>query len=299
MDFSQAKHNYGTLEQVSPLITKVLCKNPSPYTYTGTQTYFIGDKSLAIIDPGPVDMEHGEALLRAIGERDVSHILVTHTHMDHSPLSAWLSSKTGAKIIGYGRHGSGRAGGLEFEDVEAGADKNFFPHKIIADGDIINGNGWTIECVHTPGHTSNHICFKLIEENTIFVGDHLMAWATTVISPPDGDMRAYLKSLEKLKSHNAEVLLPTHGGSIDNPRAFIRGVLIHRRMREGQILERLKERSQTIEEMVKSMYKDVDKRLHGAAARSVFAHIIALHDEGRITCEGDLSLTAQYKLMAS
>jgi glyoxylase-like metal-dependent hydrolase (beta-lactamase superfamily II) len=241
-------------------------------------------------------MEHADTLLETIGNRTVSHILVTHTHIDHSPLSAWLSAKTGAQILAYGKHGTGRTGGLDFESVEAGADKDFTPHKLIADGDLIQGDGWTIECIHTPGHTSNHVCFKLIEENNIFVGDHIMKWATTVISPPDGDMRSYLKSLEKLKEHGADLLLPTHGEPIDNPNAFIRGVLIHRRMREGQILDRLKDSPKTIDTMVKGMYKDVDPRLHPAAARSVFAHIIALYDEGRIECDGNLSLTAEYKL---
>ena len=294
LDLSDA--NFGTLEQITPLVAKVLCKNPSPYTFTGTQTYLVGASSVAVIDPGPVDMEHGKAILKAIGGRDVSHILVTHTHLDHSPLSCWLSEQTGAPIYAFGRHGTGRSGGLEFEEVEAGADKDFTPDHIIADGDSINGNDWSLECIHTPGHTSNHVCFKLNEENSIFVGDHLMKWATTVISPPDGDMRAYLKSLEKLKSFKADTLYPTHGPAIENGNAFIRGVIIHRKMREGQILEHLKGGSCTIPDIVKSMYKDVDKRLHGAAARSVFAHVIALHDENRIACEGPLSLTASYYL---
>ncbi len=290
---------YGTARKISALVTSVLCNNPSHYTYTGTQTFIVGTHNLAILDPGPLDLEHGNALLKAIGGRSVSHILVTHTHLDHSPLSAWLSSQTGAPIYAFGKHGSGRSGGLEFEEVEAGADKAFTPDKIISDGTVIKDNDWTLECIHTPGHTSNHICFKLVEENSIFVGDHLMKWATTVISPPDGDMQAYLKSLEKLKAHKADTLYPTHGPVIENGNAFIRGVIIHRKMREGQILAHLKSGPQTIPTMVQSMYKDVDKRLHGAAARSVFAHIISLYDENRIECDGPLSLSAYYNLAST
>jgi len=296
IDIDSLNLPFGELEQLYPKIARVLCKNPSPYTYTGTGTYIIGDTSLAVIDSGPDMLEHGGALMRAVGNRTVSHILVTHTHIDHSPLSRWLSDQTGAPIYAYGPHGSGKSGGLDGEDVEAGADKDFEPDHLLKDGDIIEGDGWTIRAIHTPGHTSNHVCFELVEEKTIFVGDHLMAWATTVISPPDGDMKAYLASLEKLKGFDADRLLPTHGHAIDDPKAFIRGVIVHRKMREGQIMRRIERGMDTISVMVPDMYKDVDPRLHPAAARSVFAHIIAMVDDGRLSCDGAPTLNSQYKL---
>lgn len=277
---------YGEAEQMSPSVTRVLCQNPSPYTYTGTGTYIVSNGSdAAIIDPGPLMPDHGNALLKALGNSRLTHILVTHTHQDHSPLAAWLNDKTGAPVFAFGPHGAGRKGGLDGEDVEAGADKDFVPDSLLTDGDIISGKGWTLRAVHTPGHTANHLCFLLKEENTVFSGDHIMGWATTVISPPDGDMRDYLASLSKIADLKPDRLAPTHGPWMDRPNRFIRGIITHRRMREGQILRRLENGPMTIDMMVGHMYKDVDKRLHPAAARSVLAHLIALVDEGRVTSD--------------
>lgn len=290
--------NYAVPEQMSERITRVLCKNPSPYTYTGTGTYIVGNgDSLAVVDPGPKMVAHGEAILAAVGKKHISHILVTHTHMDHSPLSGWLKEKTGAEIYAFGKHGAGRKGGLEGEDVEAGADKSFEPDHFLADGDTIEGDGWTLQALHTPGHTANHLCFHLKEENTLFVGDHIMGWATTVISPPDGDMTQYLNSLKRVIELAPDKLVPTHGPWVDNPVRFVRAIITHRRMREGQIVRRLEKRPETIDTMVAEMYKDVDPRLHPAAARSVLAHLIALVDEGRVNAGGEADLSATYALV--
>lgn len=290
--------NYGEAETMSPLVTRVLCKNPSPYTYTGTGTYIVGSgEKLAVIDPGPNMTAHGEALLRAIGDKTVSHILVTHTHMDHSPLSAWLKEKTGAPIFAFGAHGAGRKAGLEGEEVEAGADKSFSPDHLLKDGDELRGDGWTLNVLHTPGHTANHVCFHLKEENTLFVGDHIMGWATTVISPPDGDMTQYLESLRKVVELAPEKLVPTHGPWVENPRRFVRAIITHRRMRENQIVRRLEKEPLTIDMMVADMYKDVDPRLHAAAARSVLAHLIALLDAGRVDAGGPPGLGATWSLI--
>ncbi len=287
---------YREAEQMSGLVTRVLCENPSPYTYTGTSTYVVGNATdAAIIDPGPVMVNHGEALLDALGGKRLTHILVTHTHVDHSPLAGWLKQQTGAMIYGYGAHGSGRRGGLVGEDVEEGADKSFVPDEKLNDGDTLAGDGWTIQAVHTPGHTANHLCFMLREENILFVGDHIMGWATTVISPPDGDMRDYIKSLRKVAALEPERLAPTHGPWVENPNRFIRGIITHRKMREGQILKHLNETPQTITDLVARMYKDVDKRLHPAAARSVLAHMIAMVDDNRVTCCGEPTLDATYE----
>ncbi|WP_262694909.1 MBL fold metallo-hydrolase [Kordiimonas aquimaris] len=293
-DFSA---NYGEAERMSVLIERLLCNNPSPYTYTGTGTYIVGNKTdVAVIDPGPLMPAHGQAILDALNGRRISHILVTHTHADHSPLANWLKEKTGALTYAFGAHGSGRKGGLDTEEVEAGADKTFLPDVKIKDGEILSGNGWTLQAIHTPGHTANHICYHLHEENTLFVGDHIMGWATTVISPPDGDMSDYLASLKKVAALNADRLAPTHGPWVDEPAPFIRGIITHRRMREGQILKHLENGPMQIDQLVTVMYKDVDKRLHPAAARSVLAHMISLEENDRIQCEGPPTLEAKYRL---
>ncbi len=293
-DFSA---EYGIPERMTKRVTRVLCNNPSPFTYTGTGTYLVGaENNLAVIDPGPFDIEHGEAILKAVGDRPITHIFVTHSHFDHSPLSAWLSEKTEAPIYAFGPHGTGRAGGLQEEEVEAGADKEFMPDHTITDGDTFSGPDWTLKAIHTPGHTANHMCFLLKEEKLMFVGDHVMGWATTVIAPPDGDVRKYIKSLKKITEEDIEKLIPTHGPWVENPKPFIRGIVTHRKMREGQILKCLEDGASTIDILVARMYKDVDKRLHPAAARSVFGHIIALVDEGRISCEGPPRLSSIYSL---
>jgi glyoxylase-like metal-dependent hydrolase (beta-lactamase superfamily II) len=289
--------NYGVAECLSPLITRVLCDNPSPYTYTGTSTYIVGTSDgLAVVDPGPDDFDHGVAILRAAAGRKIDKILITHSHIDHSPLAKTLSARTGAAIYGYGPHGAGRKGGLEGEEVEAGADWAYQPDILVANGDTISGPDWTITAVHTPGHTANHMCFHLKEENTVFVGDHVMAWATTVISPPDGDVRHYIESLRKISALNPDILVPTHGPWIKNALPFIRGIIAHRAMREGQILKHINLGLETIEALVSVMYKSTDKRLHPAAARSVLGHLIALVDEERVVCSGPVQLSGRYSM---
>lgn len=289
--------NYGKAEVLSPLITRVLCQNPSPYTYTGTNTYLVGNgEGLAVIDPGPADFDHGVAILRAAAGRKIDKILVTHSHIDHSPLAASLSDKTGAPIYAFGPHGAGRKGVLEEEEVEAGADWDFKPNILVADGETITGPDWAIKAHHTPGHTANHMCFHLREENTIFVGDHIMAWATTVISPPDGDVRHYIESLKKIAALAPDILVPTHGPWIKNAAPFIRGIIAHRHMREGQILHHLGGGVETINDLVALMYKAVDIQLHPAAARSVLGHMIALVDEDKVVCKGAIGLSGTYSL---
>jgi len=298
LDFKQdLTANYGKAEELSPLITRILCNNPSPYTYTGTSTYLVGaHDGLAVIDPGPDNFEHGVAILRAAAGRKINKILITHSHIDHSPMAATLSQKTGAPVYGFGPHGAGRKGGLEGEEVEAGADWSYKPDILVEDGDEITGPDWTITAHHTPGHTANHLCFHLMEENTLFVGDHIMGWATTVISPPDGDVRQYIESLRKVANLEPDILVPTHGPWVKNAVPFVRGIITHRKMREGQILKHLGLGLSTIEELVAVMYKDVNKHLHPAAARSVLGHLIALVDEKRVMCDGPARLLSNYSL---
>jgi glyoxylase-like metal-dependent hydrolase (beta-lactamase superfamily II) len=276
---------YGASIPLTPLIARVLAPNPGPFTFKGTGVYILGAKDVAVIDPGPLMPEHVEALKRALDGKRVSHILVTHTHSDHSPAAAPLKEWSGAKTYGFGPHGSGHdeanaeEGGVKMEE---GGDRAFLPDMRVKDGDVIAGDGFTIECVYTPGHTSNHMCFALNEEKALFTGDHVMGWSTTVVTPPDGDMAEYMASLRKLLARDDRTLYPTHGGPIRNPKPFLQAYVDHRLAREAQILACLHDGISTIPEMVARMYADTDKRLHPAAARSVQAHLIQLEREGRI-----------------
>ena len=265
---------YGAPRKRSPLIRRVLANNPSPFTYWGTGTFIVGTgkrgNDLAVIDPGPALPGHVDAILNAVEGETISHIVVTHTHMDHSPAAAPLKDATGAKTYGFGAHGSGRAqgkdGGLAGEDVEAGADNEFSPDEKLADGDIIAGDGWTLQALHTPGHTSNHLCFALAEENALFSGDHIMGWSTTVISPPDGDMTAYMNSLDQIAARCFQVLHPTHGPAIEDPATFIAALIQHRQERETEILEAVRGGTGKIDDMVLSVYTDLPDYLRPAAA---------------------------------
>ncbi len=275
---------YGVAEQVSPLIQRVLAPNPGPFTFKGTGVYIVGaGREVAVIDPGPDLPEHVEALKRTLAGRRVSHILVTHTHGDHSPAAAPLKEWSGAKTYAFGPHGSGH--GEEGVKLEEGGDTAFVPDLRVKDGETIAGDGFSFECVFTPGHTSNHMCFALGEEKALFTGDHVMGWSTTVVVPPDGDMAEYLASLRKLIARDDAALWPTHGGPVRDPRPFLEAYLEHRLMREAQILACIAEGLDTIPAMVARIYADVDKRLHPAAARSVEAHLIQLVAEGRLRRE--------------
>jgi len=271
---------YEERERVTPLISRVLARNPGPFTFKGTGVYIVGTRDVAVIDPGPDFPEHVEALKRALDGRRVSHILVTHTHNDHSPAAAPLKEWSDAKTYAYGPHGAGKA--EEGVVVEEGGDMAFMPDVRVKDGDVVEGDGFSFECVYTPGHTSNHMCFALREERALFTGDHVMGWSTTVVTPPDGDMTAYMASLRKLLVRDDRVLYPTHGAPVMQPHTFIQAYIDHRLEREAQILACLRDGANTIPAMVARMYVDVDKRLHPAAARSVLAHLIQLVGEGRV-----------------
>ena len=284
---------YETRTALTPLISRVLTNNPGPFTFKGTGVYLIGNRDVAVIDPGPDDPVHVEALKHAIGDRKLTHILVTHTHADHSPAAQPLKEWSGAKTYAFGPHGSGKA-----EDgvkVEEGGDVKFVPDIRVRDGDVIAGDGFNFECVFTPGHTSNHMCFALREEKALFSGDHVMGWSTTVVTPPDGDMASYMASLRKLLTRDDATLWPTHGGPIMDPKPFVQAYIDHRLDREAQIVACLKDGVSSIPDMVARMYKDVDKRLHPAAARSVLAHLIQMTNEGRVVVEG-AGTAARYRL---
>ncbi len=292
----QYDFEYGALEQVSPLVRRIVAKNPSAFTFRGTGTYVIGHgDSVAVIDPGPLLPAHIDALKETLAGETITHILITHTHMDHSPAAAPLKLHWGAKTYGYGPHGAGkREVGIE---VEEGGDMAFTPDVTVKHGDIIRGEGWTIECVYTPGHTSNHICFSLAEEKILFTGDHVMGWSTSVISPPDGDMTAYMASLELLLERDDEVYWPTHGTCITNVHDFVRAFIDHRLDREAQILACLEDGIARIPDMVPLMYRETDEKLYPAAARSVLAAMFRLVDTGKVSASSTPSLEATYSLV--
>jgi glyoxylase-like metal-dependent hydrolase (beta-lactamase superfamily II) len=293
---------YGEAVRLSPLVRRVLAKNPSPFTFHGTGTYLVGERALAVIDPGPDDPAHLAAIMDAAAGVPITHILVTHTHSDHSPLAAALKAKTGARTYGFGPHGSLRGG--DTVRMEEAGDTGFVPDVAVRDGDVIAGEGWRFECVFTPGHTSNHMCYALQGENAFFPGDHVMGWSTTVVGAPDGDMRAYMHALEKLAARSDGVYYPTHGAPIGgphdvmgrNPQDYVRTLLAHRRDREDQIIACVGEGLSRIPDMVARMYRDVDTRLHPAAAMSVFSHLIALVEDGRVLTDGAPSPTGTYRL---
>jgi glyoxylase-like metal-dependent hydrolase (beta-lactamase superfamily II) len=275
---------YGEEVRVTPLISRVVANNPGPFTFKGTGVYIVGGNDVAVIDPGPDLPEHVEALKRVLGNRRVTHILVTHCHSDHSPAARPLKEWSGAATYAFGPHGSGRD---DWEaKVEAGGDMDFVPDVRVKDGEIVTGNGFTFECVHTPGHTSNHMCYALKEEKALFTGDHIMGWSTTVVTPPDGDMADYIASVEKLERRGDRTLYPTHGAPVTDPGPFLAAYREHRLDRERQVLASIAAGRDTIPAMVAHMYADVDKRLHPAASRSVLAHLIKLEHEGRVANQG-------------
>ena len=269
----------GIAQMQHPLVRRLLAANPGPFTYSGTQTYLVGTRDVAVIDPGPDLPEHIDAIVAAIAGAPVRAIVCTHTHRDHSPAAAELKARTGAPIIG--------CAPLVLDDsgprADAAFDRSYVPDEAMRDGARIEGEGWTLEAVHTPGHTSNHVCYALPEARTLFTGDHVMGWSTTVVSPPDGDMACYMESLERLMGRDQDaVYYAAHGDPIDRPQRFVRGLIGHRRQREGQILRLLEKQVGGIPDMVTAMYAGVDSRLHAAAGLSVLAHLIDLETRGMV-----------------
>ena len=272
------------VEQLEPLVRRVLAPNPSPYTYTGTQPYLVGGRDeLAVIDPGPDEPGHLAALIDAIGEANVVAIACTHTHRDHSPAAAPLAARTGSPIIGCAplvvESGDAR--------VDAPFDRDYRPDRVLADGKQLSGNGWTLTAVATPGHTSNHLCYALEQSGALFTGDHVMGWSTSVVVPPDGDMADYMASLQKLHDRDDRIYYPAHGPAVTNPRQLVRGMIGHRRQRERQIVKLLGEGPHRVTELVATMYKAIDERLWPAAAQSVLAHLIELERQGRTARRGE------------
>jgi len=275
----------GIAQTQHPLVRRLLAANAGPFTYTGTQTYLVGTRDVAVIDPGPDLPGQVDAILGAIGDAKLKAIVCTHTHRDHSPAAAELKARTGAPIIG--------CAPLVLDDsgprADAAFDRTYVPDEVLADGAILSGEGWTLEALHTPGHTSNHVCFALPEAKALFTGDHVMGWSTTVVSPPDGNMAQYMDSLDRLMARDQDdVYYSAHGDPIDRPQRFVRGLAGHRKQREGQILRLLEKNVGVIPTMVEQMYVGVDKALYPAAGLSVLAHLIDLQTRGIVRHDEDL-----------
>ena len=286
---------YGVPDRLSPLVTRVVANNPGPFTYTGTGVFIIGGgDTVCVIDPGPVTNEHVQAMDRALDGKTVSHILVTHHHIDHSPLAAPLAAKHGCKVYGYGTQLEPPQGG-EIR-LEAGDDLSFKPDIEIRDGEEFSGPDWTLSAIHTPGHTSNHLCFALKEENCLFSGDHIMGWSTSVVSPPDGDMGDYLNSLYRILEMDFDIIRPTHGPAIQDVQPFVQSYIDHRLAREAQIIGAIDSGLFKIGDIVAELYQAVDKRLHPAAAHSVLSHLIHMRKTGRVVADGPDGLRQEYRL---
>ena len=290
---------HGRPVEVSPLVRRVTCNNPGPFTFKGTNSYIVGRGNVAIIDPGPEDDDHLATLLDAVRGETVTHIIITHTHRDHSPLARQLKAATGAATYGYGPHGAGRpAKAITSGDItlDAAGDHAFQPDVTVDHGEVIEGAGWRLEGVFTPGHCSNHLAFALPEERVLFSGDHVMAWSTSVIAPPDGHMADYFASLRTLMERaDDKVYLPGHGPAKTEPQRFTRAFLGHRQMREKAVLQRIRGGERTIMDVVRKVYAGVDPKLHNAAALSTLAHVEHLIEQGLVRAHGPLSIDTEYE----
>jgi glyoxylase-like metal-dependent hydrolase (beta-lactamase superfamily II) len=290
--------DYGQKQLLSARVQRVVARNPGRFTWTGTGTILVGGQNdVAIIDPGPDLEDHKQAIEEAVGSRRVTHVLVTHNHLDHSGCARELADMFDAPLCG--RRGLSVHNDAGAARVEAGDDENFSPDIEVADGWEASGKGWTVSAVHTPGHTAEHFCYALEEERTLFCGDHVMAWSTSVVTPPDGHMGDYIASLARVRDMDFKRLVPTHGSHIDNPRSFIDAYIGHRLRRREEIVGQLQRGVETIRAMVDRLYHDLEPALRPAAALSIWAHLIQLVEEGVAIAEAPGGLSARYQLHAA
>ncbi|MGR9150616.1 MBL fold metallo-hydrolase [Rhizobium leguminosarum] len=289
---------YGQAVPVVSGVERVTVNNPGPFTFFGTNSYIVGSSSVAVIDPGPEDEAHFQALMAALAGRAVTHIFVSHTHRDHSPLARRLQAATGAVTVGQGPHRPARPlREGEINPFAESSDLSFVPDITLSDGETLSGDGWSLRAVLTPGHTANHAAFALAGRDILFSGDHVMAWSTSIVAPPDGSMADYMASLDRLIARDDRLLLPGHGGPVMQPSSFLRALKAHRLKREQAVLASVRAGNTQIAEMVKVIYRDTDPKLHGAAALSVLAHIENLMERGEIAADGPPSLAATYRLL--
>ena len=288
---------YAQPREIAPGVVRIVANNPSVFTFKGTNTYIIGREELCVIDPGPQDAAHFEAIMAHADGRAISHIAITHTHRDHIDGLPRLVQATGARVCGYGRSAENPgAAGISPKSTEF-IKESFVPDVALGDGDRISGSGWTLEALFTPGHAPDHLCFALAEQQVLFSGDHVMAWNTTVVAPPEGNMAAYLASLEKLLGRSESAFFPGHGGRIADPQRMTRGYLVHRQWREQAILGAIRDRHETITEIVSLVYKGLDERLVSAASLSVQAHVDHLIEKGLVRSEGPTSFTSRLEAL--
>lgn len=290
----------GIVEEVVPGVRRVLCNNPSPFTFTGTVSYIVGTENVAIVDPGPDNEMHAQALLNAVKGETVTHIFVTHTHRDHSPNTPRLKAMTGATVYAEGPHRASRPR-YESETIssESGADRDFAPDVTLKDGDVVKGDGWALEAIATPGHTANHLAFAWPEKNISFIGDHVMGWSTSIVAPPDGSMVDYMASLKKLESRAENLYFPGHGPEIPDAVRYVKFLARHRQAREASILHRLGKSEADIPTLVRAIYIGIDPRLTGAAGYSVLAHLEDLVGRGVVATDGDPVIGGTYRVASS
>jgi glyoxylase-like metal-dependent hydrolase (beta-lactamase superfamily II) len=281
---------YDEPRELAPGIVRIVANNPSPFTYKGTNTYLLGQgDTLALIDPGPDDPDHLRATLAAIGPRRLTHILITHTHRDHTDGMPALIAATGAKTVGFGRRAPVRGTRRTSPSGSEFVDQDFVPGIPLADGDRLAGDGWAVTALHTPGHAPDHLCFALEGTNILFSGDHVMGWNTSVVAPPEGSMGAYIRSLERLTERNDGLYFPGHGGQVEEPQRLVKAYLLHRRMREQSILDLIRKGGQTVRSIVPVIYRGLDPKLLNAASLSVLAHVEHLAERNLVSYDSPLS----------
>jgi glyoxylase-like metal-dependent hydrolase (beta-lactamase superfamily II) len=287
----------GKIEECAPGVRRILANNPSPFTFKGTLSYVIGRGQVAIVDPGPDDPAHIAALLDAVRGETVTHIFVTHTHRDHSPAVPAVKAATGAIVLAEGPHRAARPLHIgEAKRLDASADMDFRPDRALADGEIVTGNGWSVEAITTPGHTANHMAYALKGADILFAGDHVMAWATSIVAPPDGAMSDYMASLHKLARRSETTYFPGHGGAVRNAPTFVQQYIAHREGREASIVHRLAKGEADIPSLVRAIYIGLDPRLAGAAGLSTLAHLEDLVARGKVITDGSASIAGTYRL---
>jgi glyoxylase-like metal-dependent hydrolase (beta-lactamase superfamily II) len=287
---------YGEPRELAPGVVRIVANNPSPFTYKGTNTYILGGRDPALIDPGPDDPAHLDAILKAIGGRRLTHILITHTHRDHTDGMPALIAATGAKTVGFGRRAMVRGSKSTSPSGGEFVDRDFVPDVPLADGERIAGDGWSVTALHTPGHAPDHLCFALEGTPILFSGDHVMGWNTSVVAPPEGNMGAYIRSLERLTERADRTYFPGHGGQVEEPQRLVKAYLLHRRMREQSILDLVRRGGQTVATIVPVIYRDLNPKLLNAASLSVLAHVEHLIERGLV--RGDAALSADRVLSA-